>query len=107
MPQRESLSLGIASLLQWLHVFKGKQVSSIVESDTKAGRSAHRSRTPKSGAAWRSATQPLTLADPESAQALAEFRAEVLKSPDAAKAWLHKVGILTASGRVSRRFGGK
>ena len=49
----------------------------------------------------------LSLADPEAADDLAAFRAEIYKSPETARAFLHQVGILTRTGRLSRRYGGR
>lgn len=48
-----------------------------------------------------------SLADPESAKDLEAFRRKVNKSPETASAFLKDVGILTPTGRLSRRYGGK
>jgi hypothetical protein len=48
-----------------------------------------------------------SIADPEAAQDLAAFRKTITKSPEAAKAYLASVGILTPKGNLTRRYGGK
>ena len=48
-----------------------------------------------------------SLADPESAKDMEAFRRKISKSPAAASTFLKDVGILTPTGRLSRRFGGK
>ncbi|MGJ7529197.1 hypothetical protein [Variovorax sp. GB1P17] len=47
-----------------------------------------------------------TLADPEYADALEDFRRKVTSSPDAARAFLRKVGIADEHGRLTKTYGG-
>jgi hypothetical protein len=46
------------------------------------------------------------LTDPEVAGTLAEYRARLKKQPELRVALLKKAGILTASGKTSKKFGG-
>ena len=48
-----------------------------------------------------------SIADPEAAKDLAAFRKKITSSPEAAKAYLQGVGILTPKGNLTRRYGGK
>ena len=47
-----------------------------------------------------------SLADPEAADDVAAFRARLTRSPQAARDFLQEAGILTPTGRLTRRFGG-
>ena len=48
-----------------------------------------------------------SIADPEAAKDLAAFRKKITRTPEAAKAYLQGVGILTPKGNLTRRYGGK
>ena len=49
----------------------------------------------------------LSIADPEAANDLAALRKKITRTPEAAKAYLRGIGILTPKGNLTRRYGGK
>ena len=48
-----------------------------------------------------------SIADPEAANDLAALRRKITRTPEAAKAYLQGIGILTSKGNLTRRYGGK
>jgi len=51
--------------------------------------------------------ESISLADPAAAADVAAFRKKITQSPETARQWLNQVGILTPTGKLSRRYGGK
>ena len=49
---------------------------------------------------------PLSLADPASAEVVADLRRQVTSSPEAARAFLHSVGIVNSRGQLTKTYGG-
>lgn len=55
---------------------------------------------PRTGSTWR-------ISDPEMKGRVEALKEQLSADPEKAKAFLQKAGILTSSGHLSRRFGGR
>jgi hypothetical protein len=91
---------------------KDAAVESVGLNSAAAAVRAHTDRNARSGSfvihsAAGAIVQNLSLADPEAAADLLAFRNRISKSPASARAWLQEVGIQNASGKLTRRYGGK